>query len=206
MLDPYQILGVDRNASDSEIKKAYRTLSRKYHPDANIDNPNAELAEEKFKQIQQAYEQIMKERELGSQSHSYGDPFGAYGNPFQERQRNAQSEEEIRLQAAGNYINAGHYQEAWNVLHSISQKDGRWYYLAAHASRGMGNNVAALEYAKQACVMDPNNVQYVRFVEFLQNGGQWYQTQSGNYDMSGLNIGGCLECCFINLFCNFCCC
>ncbi len=65
MLDPYSVLGVPRNASDDEIKKAYRKLSRKYHPDANINNPNKDQAEEKFKEVQQAYEQIMKEREYG---------------------------------------------------------------------------------------------------------------------------------------------
>ena len=69
MFDPYSVLGVSRDASDEEIKKAYRKLSRKYHPDANINNPNKEQAEEKFKEVQQAYEQIMKEKEYGS---SYG--------------------------------------------------------------------------------------------------------------------------------------
>ena len=73
MLDPYSVLGVPRNASDDEIKKAYRKLSRKYHPDANINNPNKDQAEEKFKEVQQAYEQIMKEREYGSSSQNgYG--------------------------------------------------------------------------------------------------------------------------------------
>ena len=55
MLDPYSVLGVSRNATDEEIKKAYRKLSRKYHPDANINNPNKDQAEEKFKELQQAY-------------------------------------------------------------------------------------------------------------------------------------------------------
>ena len=62
MTDPYQVLGVTRGASDEEIKKAYRSLSRKYHPDANVNNPNKDAAEEKFKQVQQAYDQIMKEK------------------------------------------------------------------------------------------------------------------------------------------------
>ena len=57
MLNPYEVLGVSPSASDEEIKKAYRALSRKYHPDANINNPNKEQAEEKFKEIQQAYQQ-----------------------------------------------------------------------------------------------------------------------------------------------------
>ena len=65
MSDPYSILGVDRNASDEEIKKAYRKLSRKYHPDANINNPHKDEAEAKFKEVQQAYQQIMDERERG---------------------------------------------------------------------------------------------------------------------------------------------
>ena len=63
MTDPYKVLGVSRDASDDEVKKAYRTLSRKYHPDANINNPNKDQAEEMFKLVQQAYNQIMRERE-----------------------------------------------------------------------------------------------------------------------------------------------
>ena len=77
MSDPYQVLGVSRDASDEEIKKAYRQLSRKYHPDANINNPNKAQAEEKFKDVQQAYEQIMREKEEGYRGGSTG--YGGYG-------------------------------------------------------------------------------------------------------------------------------
>ena len=59
MSDPYRVLGVSRDASEDEIKKAYRTLSRKYHPDANVNNPNKDQTEEMFKEVQQAYDQIM---------------------------------------------------------------------------------------------------------------------------------------------------
>ena len=123
MLDPYSVLGVPRSATDDEVKKAYRRLSRKYHPDANINNPNKDQAEEKFKQVQQAYEQIMKEREYGydSAENSYGGfgGFGGYGGG--QRSSTYQDEEELRRQAAANYVQSGHYQEALNVLSSLSQ-------------------------------------------------------------------------------------
>lgn len=77
MTDPYQVLGVSRNASDDEIKKAYRSLSRKYHPDANVNNPNKDQAEEKFKEVQAAYDLIMRQIQQGN---AYGGgPYGNYG-------------------------------------------------------------------------------------------------------------------------------
>ena len=84
MIDPYQVLGVGRSASDDEIKKAYRSLSRKYHPDANINNPNKDQAEEKFKQVQQAYDQIMKEKQSGAAgAGGYGGGGGGRGGKQQ---------------------------------------------------------------------------------------------------------------------------
>ena len=79
MIDPYSVLGIPRSASDEEIKKAYRNLSRKYHPDANINNPNKDQAEAKFKEIQQAYQQIMHEREYGTADSSYSGGYGPSG-------------------------------------------------------------------------------------------------------------------------------
>lgn len=79
-MDPYQVLGVTPNASDDEVKTAYRKLSRKYHPDANVGNPNAKAAEEKFKQVSWAYEEIMKMRSEGySYSSQSQNRYGGYG-------------------------------------------------------------------------------------------------------------------------------
>ena len=72
--NPYDVLGVPQNASDDEIKKAYRELTRKYHPDANVNNPLADLAEEKFKEGQEAYDEIMRQREQGG-GYSYGNSY-----------------------------------------------------------------------------------------------------------------------------------
>lgn len=75
MSDPYKVLGVSRDATDEEVKKAYRTLSKKYHPDANIDNPHKDKAEEMFKLVQEAYQQIIYERQ-----HPYSTSGSSYGN------------------------------------------------------------------------------------------------------------------------------
>lgn len=82
MNDPYSVLGVSRNASEEEIKKAYKALSRKYHPDANINNPNKDQAEEKFKEIQAAYQQIMKERTDGYGGYGPGSSRGYGGSSY----------------------------------------------------------------------------------------------------------------------------
>ena len=200
MFDPYSVLGVSRDASDEEIKKAYRKLSRKYHPDANINNPNKEQAEEKFKEVQQAYEQIMKEKEYGS---SYGNAGGYYGG-FTGRQNSTyQDEEAIRRQAAANYIQNRHFQEAMNVLSSLKQRNGEWYYLSAMANMGFGNNVNALEDIRTAVNLEPDNVQYRMLLQRMEGGGTWYQEQQNPF--GGMPVDYCMKLCIANMLCGLCC-
>lgn len=202
MLDPYSVLGVSRDASMDEIKKAYRKLSRKYHPDANINNPNKEEAEEKFKQVQQAYDQIVKEREQGASQSSWSGGFGG-GYQTQDDQRS------MEMRAAANYINAAHYQEALNVLNRMAERNGQWYYYHAVANAGAGNTASAMEDARKAVDMEPNNMQYQQLYQQLQSGGQWYWNQGNGYgyERPGNGFGNCCcQCLCMNMLCPGCCC
>lgn len=227
MTDPYQVLGVSRDASSDEIKKAYRKLSRKYHPDANINNPNKEAAEAKFKEVQAAYNQIMQEKEHGTSGQSYGGygssggygggssaggqgywgyggfgGFGGYGGQQQSQQGQYQDEEALKFRAALNYINAGSYTEALHVLESISNRTAQWYYLSAIANARMGSNINAKEHARRAVEMEPNNMQYRQLLSQLESGGQWYQDMGQSYGMPNINLND--MCCKILCFASIC--
>ncbi len=196
MTDPYRILGISRNATDDEIKKAYRNLSRKYHPDANIGAPNPEEIEEKFKEIQQAYHQIMSEREHGSSS--YNGNFSGNGQNFS---GNGSS---VKMQAAANFINSRHFKEALNVLNDIPEHDAQWYFFSAVANAGLGNNITAKDLASQAAALEPGNIQYRQFLQQLEYGGAWYHSMGNTYGspVSGHNY--CMNLCMLNLFCHCC--
>lgn len=201
MMDPYEILGVTRSASDDEIKKAYRNLSRKYHPDANINNPNKAMAEEKFKQVQQAYDQIMKQRQQGFAQEDYG---GYYYNG---NASSSKTQENVKLQAAANYIRNRYYKEAIHVLEDIpfSERNAAWYYYSAIANNGMGNTAYAMEQIQRAIMLDPNNMQYRQFQQHLQHGGTWYSNMEEGYDRPYSAGSFCFRLWITMLFCNLCC-
>ena len=230
MPDPYSVLGVDRNASDDELKKAYRSLSRKYHPDANINNPHKDEAEAKFKEVQQAYQQIMDERERGYTSGGGGSssgsgsgyggsfyggygPFGGfgsfdgYGGYGQSGESDSRRETtDPHLKAAANYIRSGHYREALNVLDGIRERNALWYFYSASANSGLGNNVTALEHAREAVRLEPENMQYRMLLERMESGGSWYQQRQTMYGYPGsFDSSCCVKLCVANLLCNLCC-
>lgn len=222
MSDPYQVLGVPRGATEEEIKKAYRALSRKYHPDANVNNPNKAQAEEKFKEIQAAYQQVMKEKTGGyaggyGQSGSGGreeDPFGGFGfGPFgfygYGQRQSTGYEEQPHLRAAGNYIRNGYYREARTTLDQMDsgERNARWYYYSAIAHSSLGNNVAALEHARKAVSLEPGNGDYRQLQQTLENGGSWYRQRQAGYGYPTMGDGNmCMKLCVANMICNMCCC
>lgn len=163
MNDPYSVLGITRGATDREIKKAYREMSRKYHPDSYTDETEKKWAEEKFREVQEAYNQIVDER--SGKTSGYGNA-GGYGSSSQ-----SYSEEDQHLMAAMNYINARRFNEAINVLNGMENRSARWYFFSSYANLGLGNNAVALDYAKKAVDMDPGNTQYTQYYEQLQRGG-----------------------------------
>ena len=222
--DPYKVLGVSPNASDDEIQKAYRRLVKKYHPDVN---PGDENAEKKMREINAAYDQIRNIREGkasygGQNGNPYGNPYGNAGNSgggyyggfswedifgsgfggFSQQQ-----EATTELTAARNYINAGHYREALNVLNSVdsSQRNARWYYFHALANYGIGNRIEAMSDAEQAVRMEPDNFEYKQLLSRMKNGGAAYQQYGGGSPIVCGTSNICLDLCIANMLCGMCC-
>lgn len=185
--DPYKILEVSPSATNDEIKKAYRELSRKYHPDSYVDNPLAGLAEEKFKEVQEAYDQIMREREGGYNNTGSG-AYNTGGNYGQSSYSGSSQEDNAYMTSVYNYLSAKRYREALNVLSGISDRTARWYYYSAVANAGIGNNLMASQHARQAVNMEPNNIEYNNFLNQFRWQDQRYQntrnTMGGGYNMS----------------------
>ncbi|MDO4452146.1 MAG: J domain-containing protein [Lachnospiraceae bacterium] len=182
--NPYEVLGISPSATDDEVKRAYRELSRKYHPDSYVNNPLSDLAEEKFKEVQEAYDQIMKQRENGGYQGGFsGQQSGGYSHSSNS------GDATVQMQAAANYINARHYREALNVLNNISNRNAQWYYYSAAANYGMGNNIVAMQHAQQAAAMEPNNPEYANMVNRMQWQGQRYQNTGYGYGRQSYGTG-----------------
>ncbi len=175
IVNPYKVLEVSPEATNDEIKKAYRELSRKYHPDSYVNNPLSDLAEEKFKEVQEAYEQIMKEREGG-----YNGESASHGQTASYGQTAYTGEDSAQMTAVYNYLTARRYKEALNILSGVSDRPARWYYYSAVANAGTGNNLMALNHARQAVNMEPNNAEYANFLNQFEWRNQRYQNTRGN--------------------------
>ena len=189
MKDPYAVLGVSKNASDDEIKNAYRELARKYHPDNYTDNPLSDLAGEKMKEINEAYDQIMNSRRSGKHSTGAG---GFDANA-------SSSFPEVR-----SLINQGRLEQAQEVLDGVppQSRDAEWYFLNGTVLYRRGWFDQAFTGFTTASRMDPSNMEYRNAVNNAQRqqGRQYnpYRTYGGTGGCDGCDICSsliCADCC-----------
>ena len=196
-MNPYEVLGVPENASEEEIKKAYKELVKKYHPDKYQDNPLADLAEEKLQEVNEAYDMLMKNRNSGSSgSYSYGTygsgsgSGGSYGTPD--------------YMAVRRYIDAGNLTAAENILNSTKDRSSEWFFLSGMLSYRKGWYDDAVNKLKTANDLAPNNMEYSQAYGRIINRGGAYQNQAYGRGYGSSNDMCCqaLQC----YICADCCC
>lgn len=192
MRDPYSVLGVNQNASDEEVKKAYRELARKYHPDNYQNNPLADLAEEKMKEINEAYDAITKQRSGGG-GYQQTAP-GGYGGYAQQSRASSGSPTYIRVR---NLINSGDLGTAERLLYEVPQKDGEWYFLSGSIAYRKGWLDEAAQNYTMAVQMDPGNMEYRQALAVMQQRGGGYRPYGYTNTMDGMDCCTtmlCLNC------------
>jgi len=180
MRDPYQVLNISPTATDDEVKKAYRELARKYHPDNYHDNPLADLAQEKMKEINEAYEEIQKRRKQSSASTTSSGSYSSYQRSYSNTSSDPQMQ---RIRAA---INSGNLQLAEQLLSQVSDHNAEWNFLKGIVCSRRGWMDEAKRYLENAVQMDPGNAEYRSALGTVT--GQGYRPQgfniftTGNYD------------------------
>lgn len=187
-MNPYEVLGVSENASDEEIKKAYKELVKKYHPDKYQDNPLSDLAEEKLQEINEAYDMLMKGRGSGG---GYSGSNGGYSS-------SAPDYMQVRR-----YIDAGNLIAAERILNGTNDRSAEWFFLSGMLSYRKGWYDDALNKLKTANDLDPGNVEYSQTYGRIINMGGQYQNQAygrgygRNDDMccQALQCYICADCC-----------
>lgn len=198
---PYDILGVSPNASKDEIAKAYRKLAKKYHPDLN---PGDETAAKKMSEINAAYDEI-KNGNASAYSTSSG---GSYASGWEQYDRsrghNGQytTDDYARLDSVRAYIENDQYHEAINLLNTMGNRNAEWYYLSAVANHAVGNSITALQHAREAVGLEPNNLEYRRTLAEIEASGRQYRTwQTSN----GFSLKNAAQCCSVLCMTEMCC-
>ena len=189
-MDPYKVLGVSPDASMDDVKRAYRDLARKYHPDNYVNNPLADLAEAKMKEINEAYDMIVNRKSSGGAS--------GYGNAYSGQQRQNGTGMYAQIRAA---INAGNLSLAEQMLQNASVRDAEWYFLMGTINYRKGWYDEAKRFYMQAYQMDPGNLEYQRALNNLNMG-----TGYGGY--RPMDSSGACDCCSqlicLNCLCQCC--
>ena len=205
MNDPYQILGVPETATDEEVKRAYRELARKYHPDNYHDNPLADLAQEKMKEINAAYEEIAKMRSggrSGGTSGGYGNYRGSTGG-YQQQYSSQSSSGSSVLQQVRIAINTGNISRAEALLANCSDHNAEWNFLRGAVCYRRGWMDEAKRYYQTACQMDPGNAEYRQALEFMERGTQSaYRPDNGQFGTEMCGGNPCLPLCCLWTLCN----
>lgn len=211
--DPYKVLGVSPGAGDDEIKKAYRDLAKKYHPDLH---PGDKEAERKMNEINAAYDQIKNPTSRTNASYGgsagggaytgFGGGFGGFGGFGGYGGSSSSGGDPTAFRAAMNYIRTRHFSEALNALAQVpqSERNAKWHYLSALANYGLGNKIAAMEQAETACSMEPGNPEYQSLLNELKTGGSYYRTYSEGFPAAKFSGSLCLWLCAADLLCRFC--
>ena len=192
MTDPYSVLGVSRNASDKEIKKAYRDLARKYHPDNYNDNPLADLAQEKMKEINDAYNSIMRSKDADG-GFSSGSGYSSGGSSTGMRIRSL--------------IQSGDIAQAEALLNAFPSRNAEWNFLMGALCYRKGWLDDSLRYFQTAVNMEPNNIEYKQALNRMNQQGQPYSPYGFGGRQTARQSGGCdaCDCCMAMLCMNMCC-
>ena len=215
MKDPYSVLGVSRTATDDEIKKAYRELARKYHPDNYVDSPLADLASEKMKEINEAYDTVQKERAGKGSSTGYGSGGssdygfdsssgygfgGSYGSGSYSGGTGGSYSGSSSFAEVRRLINMGQYQRAESILDSTpsAARDAEWNFLKGCICLRRGWYADAKKYIETACYLDPGNAEYSaardKVAGSARGFGNAYRTSSSSGGLSVCNICSGLMC------------
>jgi len=198
--DPYRVLGLQPGVSDEEVKRAYRQLAKKYHPDMNPGDP---YAAKMMNDINAAYDQIKNPQRQTTAQNAY-DPFSGW---YHQEEQNCESKR-TEYVAALRYIRSSSYEEALYVLSTVpaNERTAEWYYLSAIANTNLGNRVLGYDHINHACKLDPDNETYRLTKEQSEYHGHAYQEQQQYFHFSTISPGGlCLTMCICGniLSCSF---
>ena len=209
MTDPYQVLGVSPSATDEQIKNAYRELARKYHPDNYVNNPLADLAQEKMKEINEAYDQIQRQRKQQQQSYSgQASANSGYSNAGYSRQSYS-GQGRSQFADIRQLLNSNRLSEAEELLEGIPQqrRDAEWYYLRGRVFYVHGWLDQAYSYYTRAVQMNPGNAEYQTALNQLMWQRNTGRPSGGYGDYRNVQSGGMSGCDMCSgLICADCCC